>query len=271
MYGHTHSSDFVVSYSTPAQKTAETASSVSFVCGALTPLGRSVNPGFRVYEVDDATGELWDWKEYYTNITDPAFQQGPQWKVLYSAREAYAPLVPDYAVDEPLRPAFWHQVAEGLEKSLPAFRRFIYNKYRGSKFSQTRACRSDTCRKMTLCNLRRSRSEEKCGRIDPPTMLEDDDDDGIRDKPLIETEVIDEVSLETLDFGFQREAEEMQREFGFRQLLEGIGNRAKQGKVSYGRCAELLHADLADFPSFSVLVQLPNEKKALHASIMAKF
>ncbi|CAD6575729.1 MAG: hypothetical protein CYPHOPRED_005777 [Cyphobasidiales sp. Tagirdzhanova-0007] len=84
-YGHTHSSDFIVSYSTPALKTAETASSVAFVSGALTPYGGVVNPGFRVYELDDGTGEIWDWTEYYVNISDPSFKHGPQWQALYSA------------------------------------------------------------------------------------------------------------------------------------------------------------------------------------------
>ncbi|KAK9897610.1 sphingomyelin phosphodiesterase [Cystobasidium minutum MCA 4210] len=241
LYGHTHSSDFAVGYSTPAAKTAEAASSVAFVSGALTPLGRSVNPGFRVYEVDEATGELWDWKEYYANITDPSFQQGPQWKVLYSARDLYGKMVgqPEH---EPLRPAFWHRLSEVLEDSLPAFRRFIFNKYRGSRFATTRACRSEVCRRFTLCGLRRTRSEEKCGRINSPTIIEDEEDttrDNGSSSPPSST-------FEPSEAEIREELEETPRDFGFEQLLSGIVHRAKHGQ---------LHTE---------------KKKALHTSIMAK-
>lgn len=232
-YGHTHSSDFAISYSTPAQKTAETASSVAFVIGALTPLGRSVNPGFRVYELDEATGEIWDWKEYYANITDPSFQKGPQWKVLYSARDLYGGMV-GQPKHEPLRPAFWHRLSEVLEDSLPAFRHFIYNKYRGSKFAMTRACRSDVCRRYTLCGLRRTRSEEKCGRINAPTILEDDEDqkeefEHHNDENYGASSAAPKV--EPSEVEIRDELEETSRNFGFEQLLSGIVHKAKYGQV----------------------------------------
>lgn len=221
-YGHTHASDFGISYATPALKTEETASAVSFVSGALTPLGRSINPGFRVYELDEATGELWDWKEYYANISDASFQKGPQWKVLYSARELYGDLVKQPS-HEPLRPAFWHRLSEVLEDSLPAFRRFIFNKYRGSTFSVNRACKSDACRRSTLCGLRRVRTEDKCGRINPPTVLGDEWDYYSPGEPhaaeASKSEIADEL-------------EEVTRDFGFEQLIVGIVNKAKHGQVS---------------------------------------
>lgn len=220
-YGHTHASDFAISYATPAEKTAETASAVAFVSGALTPLGRSVNPGFRVYEMDEATGEIWDWKEYYANITDPSFQKGPQWKVLYSAREYYGDLVKQPA-HEPLRPAFWHRLSEVLEESLPAFRRFIFNKYRGSSFAVNRACKSDACRRSTLCGLRRVRTEDKCGRINPPTVLGDE---------LEHYQPHEPSAGEVSEAEIRDELEGTSRDFGFEQLLVGIVNKAKYGQV----------------------------------------
>jgi sphingomyelin phosphodiesterase len=234
-YGHTHESDFAVSYATPAEKTAETASAVAFVSGALTPFGRSANPGFRVYELDEDTGEVWDWKEYYANITDPSFQKGPQWKVLYSARETYGELVKQPS-HEPLRPAFWHRLSEVLEESLPAFRRFIFNKYRGSPFSINRACKSDMCRRMILCNLRRVRTEDKCGRINAPTVLGDE---------LDHYQVHEPADIDVSPAEIQDELEAASRDFGFEQLIGGLVNKAKFGGV---------HQD----------------RKALHASIMAK-
>lgn len=163
-YGHTHSSDFVLGYATPASKSPETASSVSFIAGALTPLGGMVNPGFRVYDLDEATGEVWDWKEYYTNISDPTFNDGPVWQQLYTARQAYGPLVPG-SEGEPLGPAFWHRLTQVLESSEQAFRTFIFNKFRGSRFGQRKACRTDKCRAYAICGLRRGRSEERCSAI----------------------------------------------------------------------------------------------------------
>lgn len=224
-YGHTHASDFAISYSTPAEKTAETASAMSFVSGALTPLGRSSNPGFRVYELDAATGELWDWKEYYANISDPSFQKGPQWKVLYSARDLYGDLVKQPS-DVPLRPAFWHRLSEVLEDSLPAFRRFVQNKYRGSPFAVNRACRSDGCRRATLCGLRRARTEDKCGRINPPTIIGEESGHYHPREPS---------TTEPSEAEIRDELEETTRDFGFEQLLNGIVNKAKYGQVSAQR------------------------------------
>jgi len=275
-YGHTHSSDFVVSYSTPASKTAETASSVGFVAGALTPLGGMVNPGFRVYELDAGTGEIWDWKEYYTNISDPTFNDGPVWRELYSAREAYSPLIAHQEQPqeqeqeqglqelseqepEPLGPAFWHKVTEALESSETAFRKFIFNKFRGSRFGERRACRTDKCRGYAICGLRRGRSEERCltlhlGKDEPPPVAtpeprrgdeaehehehgreptdgkpEDKEPDAAGKKISMTADEIDAL-----------DPNEMMREggghtnihgFGLKELLEGMQQHASAGSV----------------------------------------
>ena len=165
MYGHTHSGDITISYSTPARKTAETASSLALTGAAVTPFGGLVNPGYRVYEIDEATGEIWDYREYFVNITEvgPGTQGPLPWKLLHSAREDYGTLVdPPLESTSPLVPAFWHRLSEVFETSETAFRRYVFNKYRGTSFAAHRACRSERCQRYAICKMRRSRSEEPC-------------------------------------------------------------------------------------------------------------
>ena len=197
LYGHTHSGDITISYSTPARKTAETASSLALTGAAVTPFGGLVNPGYRVYEIDEATGEIWDYREYFVNITElgPGTQGPLPWKLLHSAREDYGTLVdPPLEATAPLVPAFWHRLSEVFETSETAFRRYVFNKYRGTGFAAYRACRTERCRRYAICKMRRSRSEEPCyyeeikgsenraAEDSRPTQLRDqtfeDDEDG---------------------------------------------------------------------------------------------
>jgi sphingomyelin phosphodiesterase len=213
LFGHTHVSDFLVSYSTPAIKTPETASAVGFASGALTPFGGVINPGFRVYELDEVTGEIWDYKDYYANITDPSFKHGPEWRVLYSAREEYGPLIPD-SQDKPLDPAFWHSVSIVIENSAHQFRKYIYNKYRGSKWGAELACRTPQCHNRVICNLRRSRSEDRCLA-------------GVDTKQVgthSQEEVLDSDESSPA-------AEANAQKFGMQQLLQGIMDKAKKGEL----------------------------------------
>ena len=233
-YGHTHSSDFIVSYSTPALKTAETASSVAFVSGALTPYGGVVNPGFRVYELDDGTGEIWDWTEYYVNISDPSFKHGPQWQALYSARESYSPFVPQ-SEGKPLDPSFWHRLSEAFEASPKAFALFIYNKYRGSRWGATKVCRTAACRSFAICGIRRSRSEEKC----PPKPFQ-----------IRSTDLRSNAEESLISPYLHTQAQE--KVFGMSQLLQGIAAKGNAETVS-SFLDSCLHLPECFFSSWRIL------------------
>lgn len=162
LYGHAHTSSVAVHYSTPADPRAETATSVSYIGGSLTPFG-GVNPGFRVYDVDEVSGEVWDWADYYYDISKATDQQ-PEWKVLYRAREEYGSMVP-VAKDQPLTAAFWHNVTTYLTTDSRAFDRFVKNKYRDGVAAR-RPCRG-LCYLYTLCAMRRSRTEDPCPSFPP--------------------------------------------------------------------------------------------------------
>jgi hypothetical protein len=76
---------------------------------------------------------------------------------LYSARDAYGPLV-GLPANEPLSPAFWHNVTQVFETNDAAFQDYISRKSRGFEVT---ACTGD-CKNTTICNLRALRSENNC-------------------------------------------------------------------------------------------------------------
>lgn len=219
LYGHTHSSTFTVGYSMPAAKSAETATTIAFTSGSLTPFGGAVNPGFRVYELDEHTGEIWDFHDYHVNMWDPDFNKGPQWKLLYSARSEYGSLVPG-SEGKPLGPSFWHRLSEAFDASEEAFRRYIYNRFRGSRYGERRACLSPRCWKYMICVMRRSRSEERCSLAD------------VAQQPLYKlasSGQADAMPIEG-DEGWSLDNSH-NRNFGMRELLRAIADKAQRGEV----------------------------------------
>ncbi|GAA97575.1 uncharacterized protein L969DRAFT_83875 [Mixia osmundae IAM 14324] len=162
LYGHSHRAEFEIAYSQPAHKTPETASSISFVCPALTP--QSGNPSFRVYEMDEETKEIMDFTDYIANLTAPTFQRDPFWYPYYSARELYgSKLDPPLEPDQPIDASFWHRVTQVWETDLRAFSTFINNLSRGG---HVRRC-GPICHAKWICHLRASRSQDNCDAISP--------------------------------------------------------------------------------------------------------
>lgn len=79
------------------------------------------------------------------------------WKVSYSARNTYGPLV-DLKPTEPLSPAFWHRVTEAFVANDTAFQQYIFFKTRGIG---GQVC-SGNCKTTTICDLRALRAENNC-------------------------------------------------------------------------------------------------------------
>ncbi|KAF8627326.1 hypothetical protein AX15_004402 [Amanita polypyramis BW_CC] len=154
-YGHTHLDQFAVAYSDYYDKTAETAVSVGLIAPSLTP--RNGNPAFKVYDVDPDTYEIMDARVYISNLTDPSFQQNPTWKLYYSARDTYGPLV-GLSESESLGPAFWHRVTEAFAANDTAFQSYVTFMTRGV---DVKPCNS-TCKSITICEMRTMRSENSC-------------------------------------------------------------------------------------------------------------
>lgn len=155
-YGHTHQTSFEIGYSDYGNRDASTATSISHTLGSLTPM--EGNPIFRVYEIDPDSFAVMDFVDVYANVSDPGYQQGPQWKPYYSAREAYGKLLFDLPLSpsEPLSPSFWHRVTEVFEQDQSAFLDFMRRR-NGGAFEPK--CHSWYCRTRWIQSLRAARSE----------------------------------------------------------------------------------------------------------------
>ncbi|KAK4701737.1 sphingomyelin phosphodiesterase, partial [Phenoliferia sp. Uapishka_3] len=161
-FGHSHKEQFEIGYSDWSKQSAETATGISFVTGALTPT--SGNPVFRVYDVDPDTYEIMDHKSYIeadfaftANYSSPSFQKDPEWYLYYSARDSYGPMV-GLQADEALDPPFWHRLTEHFESNSDAFQLWNTRQSRGGNVD---SC-TGTCVNTTICDMRASRSENNC-------------------------------------------------------------------------------------------------------------
>lgn len=123
-FGHTHSAQVQLAFSSSDEAEAE-AIVTSYVGAAPTPFG-GVNPTFRIYDVDRATGQIVDYHDFRVDVdgeglatnTDPS-QPPPTWKHAYSARDAYG--LPSLAPEE------WHHLAERMRTDDALFHKWEAN------------------------------------------------------------------------------------------------------------------------------------------------
>ncbi|KAJ7913871.1 sphingomyelin phosphodiesterase [Mycena leptocephala] len=187
-FGHTHVDEFQIAYSDYEHRGADTAVGVSWIAPALTP--RSGNPAFRVYDVDPDTYEIMDSKVYMSDLKNPTYQTKrsylisitlpkpdgsvAEWKLYYSAREEYGPLV-DLAPTAPLDARFWHAVTEAFEKNDTAFQRYNEFMTRGAHVQPCNAA----CKKAAICQMRAARAEDNCQIVEPGLTFGDTERDPI--------------------------------------------------------------------------------------------
>ncbi|KAI8366663.1 Metallo-dependent phosphatase-like protein [Radiomyces spectabilis] len=152
-FGHTHRDEFQIFYR-HERKDAEHAIAVAYLAPSVTPFPR-LNPGFRVYEVDNETFEIVDSKTYTANLDQAdTWLQGPNWHLEYSARKAY-----NGSTELSLTPAWWHNVSVAMEQDIHVFDK--YWEYR-TKSSAVREECDDGCRHQILCSIRAGKSELRC-------------------------------------------------------------------------------------------------------------
>ncbi|KAF8195282.1 sphingomyelin phosphodiesterase [Mycena galopus ATCC 62051] len=154
-FGHSHKDQFEIAYSNYSDQTAANAVAVALIGPALTPT--SGNPAFKFYDIDPDTFEVMDSSVIFTNISDPTFQIRPTWGLYYSARETYGPLV-GLKPNEPLSPAFWHNLTDVFTVNETAFQMFNTFISRGGAVT---ACDAD-CQNTTICDMRAFRSQDNC-------------------------------------------------------------------------------------------------------------
>ncbi|KAH3885331.1 sphingomyelin phosphodiesterase-like [Dreissena polymorpha] len=88
-FGHTHAMGYEVMYD---EETLLRPLGIVYMPGSITTYS-SLNPGFRIYQIDgNYTGSSWqvqDYTNYFLNLTSANLYGNPVWQKEYGAREAY--------------------------------------------------------------------------------------------------------------------------------------------------------------------------------------
>ncbi|KAG0067493.1 hypothetical protein BGZ89_006009 [Linnemannia elongata] len=163
-FGHSHYDEFAISYA-PGAKNAQNAILTSWIAPSVTPY-TDLNPGFRLYKVDTGNWNVYDSNTYVADLSKAATWDAtgatPDWHLEYSAREAYGAHVP-IAADQPLSPAWWHNVTSAFESNDAAFQK--YWTYRGKSANRMAACTTNTsCPKEMICDMRAGKSTDTCSQ-----------------------------------------------------------------------------------------------------------
>ncbi|KAK6980676.1 Metallo-dependent phosphatase-like protein [Favolaschia claudopus] len=88
----------------------------------------------------------------------------PTWNLYYSARATYGPLV-GLPPNEPLSPAFWHNLTEVFVANETAFQMFNTFISRGGAVTPCTGGDAGDCKNTTICDMRAFRSENNCVSI----------------------------------------------------------------------------------------------------------
>ena len=156
-YGHTHRDEVEILYDGPER---ERAISVAYLCPSITPF-TNLNPGFRIYEVDDATNRI---VNHYTWIMDlPASNRAlkPIWTLEYDAKSAFN--MQGLEVDD------WHRWTVDLELELASNKTDgeLMNKYllfrrKSAAADMTKSGCDVKCRARMLCGIRGGKTFHPC-------------------------------------------------------------------------------------------------------------
>lgn len=152
-WGHTHEDHILIYYSNNGtNQTAFTALNTGWIGPSITPL-TNLNSGFRLYEVDTGSFDIYDAYTFYSDVD--SFSElngtGPIFRFEYSTREAYG-AVSGWPEDAPLNATFWHGVTVAMEGD----RRLVevFNGFQGKSSQRTPNCSSDACAEAKVCYMR---------------------------------------------------------------------------------------------------------------------
>jgi hypothetical protein len=154
-FGHTHEDQVMIYYANNATNaSAQTALNAGWIGPSVTPL-TNVNSGFRMYEVDTGSFDIYEAYTFYADVNSfPSLQHsshGPTFKFEYSTREAYGAAA-NWPADAPLNGTFWHAVTEAMEKDHSLVSTF--NTYQGKSSVKSPNCTCDTCVEAKICYMR---------------------------------------------------------------------------------------------------------------------
>ncbi|KAK3377756.1 Metallo-dependent phosphatase-like protein [Podospora didyma] len=154
-FGHTHEDQTFIYYTkNGTHQTADNAIASSWVGPSITPL-TNLNSGYRMYEVDTGSWEVFEAYTFYADVN--TFNQlsetdlGPTFQLEYSTRAAYGPAA-DWPRDAPLNATFWHRVTEAMEEDRTLAT--LFNTYQGKSSVRSPNCTSEACTAAKICYIR---------------------------------------------------------------------------------------------------------------------
>ena len=152
-FGHTHEDHFIIYYANNGTKQSlDTALTTGWIGPSVTPL-TNLNSGFRMYEVDTGSFDIYEAYTWYTDvhIFPNLTSQGPTFEVEYSTRETYGPAA-GWPEDAPLNATFWHAVTEAMEKDHSLVSR--QNTLQGKSSIKSPNCTNAACADARICYMR---------------------------------------------------------------------------------------------------------------------
>lgn len=157
-FGHTHVDEFELFYD---EETLSRPVSVAFIAPSVTTY-INLNPGYRIYEIDGnystSSHMVLDHETHILNLTEANADgaTAPQWKTLYSAREAFG-LNNSF-------PADWDNLLQSFLRDEALFQKFWYLHHKG----HVQEVCEQACKTSTLCRLRtgRSHDDELCRNLE---------------------------------------------------------------------------------------------------------
>lgn len=171
-FGHSHEDVFSVYYADGATSDRD-AVGIALIGPSLTPL-RLVNPGVRLYDVDPETYEVLDYVQYATPLDTEEAGDGPTWRPLYSARDAYSSFHASVAAGRytagvaldhgrwpahaPLNASFWAALTTEMEVRPELVE--THHQRQGRNSTLTWPCTSAQCHAAKICHLRSGTSAQ---------------------------------------------------------------------------------------------------------------
>ena len=154
-FGHTHEDQFMIYYANNGTvRNSSTAQSIGWIGPSITPL-TNLNSGFRMYEVDTGSWDVYESHTYYSNVSTyqamNSSATGPVWKYEYSARDTYGPQA-NWSRSDPLNATFWHRVTEAMERNNTLVS--VFNTLEGKMSVKSPNCTNAACANAKICYMR---------------------------------------------------------------------------------------------------------------------
>jgi hypothetical protein len=131
---------------------SSTALTSGWIGPSVTPL-TNLNSGYRLYEVDTGSFDIYEAYTFYSDVETYSTLNGtgPTYSFEYSTREAYGAAA-KWPADAPLNATFWHDVTVAMESNRSLVTQF--NTYQGKMSVRSPNCTSEACAEAKICYIR---------------------------------------------------------------------------------------------------------------------